>query len=611
MCGIVGMTYKEDEHRIERALNAMKHRGQDGVGVYADNAVSLGHVRLSVIDLANVSYPIHNEDQSIYAVVNGEFYDFVKIREELMSRGHKFYTSTDAEILVHLYEEKGLDAVKELNGEFAFLLHDKNSNRLIAGRDRFGIKPLHYSVLKGEYLFASEVKALVELGVTPEIDKESLIISSSMQYCLPSKTIFNNVNHILPGHMMIVDLDSKYVRDITYWDMDFTDGDYTSSDIHDLLVDAVKTRMTSDVPVCCALSGGLDSSLVYGIANQFKKTNAVTVSVKGSGFDESEIAERTVRHYNTNLDVLDLTSENVISTLSDAVYMSEGLTINSHLPAKFMLSKLIKDKGYKVVLTGEGADELFCGYPHFKQDLGIDYASFKEDNRVSNGVLNNYDTTHAYLQGYDNLLGFTPNFLKVKSSFGLRVKNLLDDGLYSNFDMSAISTRFIGHYNAEHLKSLSRADSSAYLWTKLVLSNYMLRTLADGTEMAHTVEGRVPFLDHRLFDAASKIPVRHKVEGVIEKKILRNIGKPYITEEVYNKVKQPFITPPLLLLERDFLYDHVSDLPDFVDKQALRDLLGKLYTDNNFDDMVKHEPVLYYIYSLMFLMTRFNAKLAV
>lgn len=610
MCGIIGLTFQEDKYKVNLALQKMKHRGQNGYGIYTDDNITLGHVRLSVIDLSPLSYPLHNEDKSIYVVVNGEFYDFEKIRNSLIKKGHKFYTSTDAEILVHLYEEKGIDAVKDLNGEFAFILYDKNKNLFIAGRDRFGIKPLQFTYFNGEYYFASEVKALIELGITPELDQESLIVSSSMQYCFPDRTMFKNIYNVLPGYVSIIDLENKSLSNKKYWDINFTKDTFSVEELKEILIDSVKTRMVSDVPVCCALSGGLDSSLVYGIANQYKKTNAVTVAIDGSDFDESEVALRTTKEFGTNLDVLHLTSDKIIENFSDAVYMSEGLTINSHLVAKFLLSKMIRDKGYKVVLTGEGSDELFCGYPHFKQDLNIFYDSFDKDNKVSAGILNNYDNFHDYLSIYQDKLGFIPNFLKVKSSFGIKVLDLLTEETYSNYNFNSIPNKILSIYDVDAIKKFNKADTSAYLWIKIVLANYMLRTLADGTEMAHTIEGRVPFLDYRLFDIAGKIPIEQKIEGTIEKKILREIGKPYITQEVYQRTKQPFITPPLLINEKEYLYDHISLLPSFINKEKVNIILDKIYMNNNFKENVKYEPVLYFIYSLMHLIKRFNVKVS-
>jgi asparagine synthase (glutamine-hydrolysing) len=608
MCGIIGVTRPIHKEKIIESLQTMQHRGQDGIGVFVDEKISLGHLRLSIIDLQPVSYPIPNEDHSIYVTVNGEFYDHQKIRRMLESKGHQFRTYTDAEIVVHLYEEFGVECMPYLNGEFAFVLYDKKNQRLIAARDRFGNKPLYFSIFQDDYYIASEIKALIKMGVKPTLNKESLLTSSSMQYTLPDQTLFTGIETILPGHLKVIDLNTKKSEDIRYWDIDFTEGPVNENDLKEILIETVRTRMTSDVPICCALSGGLDSSLVFGIANQFKKVNGVTVAFENSEFDESQIARRTAAHFGVDLHTVDLTSKSVTEHLSDAVYYSEGTTINSHLVAKYLLSRCIRDNGYKVVLTGEGSDELFCGYPHFKKDLNIQYNQFEQENRLSLGVMNTNDLTHDYVALYREKLGFIPDFLRVKSAFGLKVFGLYDASFVRDFDSFAIPKNVLAYVDLQKMSTFNSANTSAYLWSKLVLSNYILRTLGDGTEMAHTVEGRTPFLDHRLWDCAGKIAMGKKVEGTIEKKILRDIGKSFITEEVYLKTKQPFIAPPLLVKEKAYLYDHINMLPSFINRKHVLGFLDQMYKADNQTTYAANEPVLFYMYSLMHLLNRFNVR---
>lgn len=608
MCGIVGATLPLDKQNIYQSLERMRHRGNDGFGVFVNEKVSLGHARLSIIDLNPVTYPIPNEDHTVFVIVNGEFYGYEKIREELKQKGHQFKTETDAEILVHLYEEYSMRFTDYLNGEFAFLLYDVKRNLLVAGRDRFGVKPLYVAEKNKEYYFASEMKALLELGIEAKLDKESLLISSSMQYGLPNRTLLQHVYQILPGYLKVVDLHTKETKDIKYWDIDFTEGDYNEEELQQIMIDAVKTRMVSDVPVCCALSGGLDSSLVYGISNEVKKTNAVTVAIENSPFDESEIAKRTTDYYGTDLHVVTMNSEKLIQHFRDAVYMSEGVTINSHLVAKYLMSQTMNEKGYKVVLTGEGSDELFSGYPHFKKDLNIQYDNFEKENLVTRGIMNSHDPYHDFVSLFEKEIGYIPSFLKVKSSFGMKVLGLYNEAYVEDFAYSSIPNQLLSYYQKDKIQSFNRANASAYLWTKLSLANYILRTLADGTEMAHTIEGRTPFLDVRLWEKASKIPIEKKIEGTIEKKILREIGKPFVTNEVYHRTKQPFITPPMLLEQREYLYDYLPHLPSFVSKEAVTKLLNQLYKENQFEKNVVYEPVLFFLYSTMHFMKQFHVQ---
>ena len=588
----------------------MQHRGQDDLSTFADENVAMGYLRLTIIGLEKTNIPIKNEDGTIFVIVNGEFYDYKSIRNELIARGHTFTTNTDSEILVHLYEDYGLDCMKYLNGEFAFLLYDKKEKCIIAGRDRFGVKPLYYAYKDGEIYFSSEIKGLIAAGIESRLDNESFLISCAMQYTLPNKTLFKNINQLEPGILKIVSLENKLIENTRrYWDIDFTEGNYAEQDLLNILVDSIKTRLVSDVPVCCALSGGLDSSIVYGVANSCEKINAVCVEFENSIFNESEIAKRTASHFGTEIHILNLNSKKVIDNFSDAIYFSEGLTINSHLVAKYLLSGLIKEKGYKVVLTGEGSDELFLGYPHFKKDLNLNYNLFEAENRISLGIMTNTELPNQYIGGYNDMLGYVPDFLRVKSTFGTKVIDLLKDDFKEDFKFNEIPQKLLSKMSLKKIKTYNPANASAYIWTKIVLANYILRTLADGTEMAHTIEGRVPFLDHRLWDIAGKIPIKEKVRGTIEKSILREISKPYITEEVYKRVKQPFITPPLLIEQKKYLQELVLELPNIFDKEKINKLIKELYSKNDVNYFSKYEAVLFFIYSFLHLVNRFKIRI--
>jgi asparagine synthase (glutamine-hydrolysing) len=598
MCGILGATFPVKNELIYKALTKMEHRGNDEVGIFKSEHITLGHNRLSIIGLEQADFPMFNEDGNICAVVNGEFYQHEKIRNKLEKKGHTFRTKTDSEILVHLYEEYKEDCVHHLIGEFAFLLYDKNKNVLFAARDRFGVKPLYITKHHGEFFFSSEMKGLKELGVPFELEKESVLISAATQYNVPDKTLIKNIKQVLPGEMITIHLQTKEFNARKYWDIDFTEKDVDIKDLEQILIDSVKERMNADVDICCALSGGLDSSFVYGVVNQFKKVDAVTVKFEDQVFDESEIAKRTTDYFGTDLHVVTLKSSDIVEHFQKAVYLSEGLTVNSHLVGKFILSDLIQKNNYKVVLTGEGSDELFTGYPHFKKDLNLNYHSFEQENLVSKGIMNTLEKEHDYVQGFAQKVGYVPEFIRVKSVFGKKVTSLFSDDYVNDFNFNFIPEKMTAKMDLKKLKSFDKANTSAYLWSKIVLSNYILRTLADGTEMAHTVEGRTPFLDHRVWEIAGGLSINEKIKGTIEKKILRDIAKPYITEEVYNKTKQPFITPPLLLKEKQFLYDHIDLMPSFIDRVKLRNTLDTIYQTN--PDSPEYEAVLYFIYSLMF-----------
>ena len=559
MCGIASvLSHREpiDGALLERAIDAMAHRGPDGRGVFVseDGRVGLGHARLSLVDVDGGAQPIANEDESVWAIVNGEIYDDEAWRAELEARGHRFRTRSDSEILVHLYEERGPACVEALRGELAFVLYDAKDRLLLAGRDRFGIKPLVYTEHRGRLMIASEAKALFAMGAPRAWDEASFLEAASLQYVAPSRTLFSGVRQLPPGHLLIARDGTVSTR--RYWDLDLPRADEVRSNGADaaletraLLDDAVRVRLRGDVPVVCQLSGGLDSSAVAGIAARHRAIECFTVSFEEGSYDELAIAEETARHLGVPLHVVQVPRRAMAEHLSDAVFFSEGLAINGHLPAKHLLARAIRDGGFKAVLTGEGADEVFLGYPHLRAELLEDPTeldAIARDNPASVGVmLPNGDSlpTHAL----EATLGFAPVFLVAKATLGRRVCSLLRPELLCRhasrdpFRVALAETDVSGQLAGRH-----RIDVSRYLWTKRALAQYILRTLGDGTEMAFSVEGRVPFLDHRLFEHARTLPMALLAGGALDKRVLREAVSDVITPRVRARPKHPFLAPPTL-----------------------------------------------------------------
>lgn len=310
MCGIFGALSKSTAGNsgavlprdvVERALAALHHRGPDGTGYRfsqkSEYSVVLGQARLAIIGLDDAAGAMVNEDGSVFAVVNGEFYDFERIRQELQAEGHRFSTECDSEILVHLYEKYGLDCLSHLRGEFAFVLYDQKQNRLFAARDRFGIKPFVYAESADKLLFASEAKALFAAGLPCEWDNESFYYSSSIQYVLPDRTLFHSVRQLPPGHMLV--FENGHLRRQKYWDLDYSHDKNESLSEKEMieayknkLEEAVKLRLRADTPVCCHLSGGLDSASVVALAAALSSSpvQCYSVSFGESGYDESAVA---------------------------------------------------------------------------------------------------------------------------------------------------------------------------------------------------------------------------------------------------------------------------------------------------------------------------------
>ncbi len=565
MCGIVAIHApgrQVHESALTAALRAIQHRGPDGQRAWLseDGSVGLGHTRLAIIGLNDGPQPIASEDGQIQVVVNGEFYDFERIRRDLEARGHQFKTQTDSEIAVHLYEEYGLDCLRHLRGEFAIVIWDARAGKLIAVRDRFGIKPLCYAIQHRVLYVASEAKALFAAGVSAGWDAESYFHASNLQYVMPDRTLFAGVRQVRPGHYLVADADG--VNTVAYWDLDYS-TDQPSDDLvdeagliaefRDRLSEAVRLRLRADIPVCCHLSGGLDSSAILAIAMEYSSTplKCFSVSFEEESYDEFDLASEMAARVGCEIQPVRVSQRQLIEQLADAVYFSEGLAVNGHLPAKYILHREIQKAGYKVALTGEGSDELVAGYPHLRIDLfrsagqdGLTDALYAS-NPASVGIMLKHGESLP-LTAVHKKLDFVPSFLEAKGTLGYKICSILSDDFKVGFSNRDCYEELLDSFNVEgQLRGRSPVYQSLDLWSKTALANYILKTLGDGTEMAHAVEGRVPFLDHHLFEFVRGLPLSMKIKDSVEKYVLREAVRPLITETIYARRKHPFVAPPV------------------------------------------------------------------
>lgn len=570
MCGIVSLLAGSTPvtvDSLERAMAALDHRGPDGRGLWREGSgrVGLGHTRLAVVDPEGGAQPLASEDGRIQAVVNGELYGDVDLRRRLKDGGHRFRTASDSELVVHLYEDHGDAFVDHLHGEFALVLWDDRKKRLVAARDRFGIKPLCWArAPDGLGLgLASEAKALFAAGWPAAWDLESLFQSLSWQYTLPDRTLFSGIHQLPPGHMLVAEDGRVTVK--SYWNLDYpTDRRATDpkvglpvDELRELLEKAVAERLRGDVPVCVHLSGGLDSSTVLALASRHTGApiDAFTVSFPGSSFDERPLAELTARRFGARLNVVEVTADQLMTDLPEAVACSEGLAANGHLVGKFRLSSAIRAAGYKVALTGEGADEVFAGYPHLIEDMIRVETS---DPNLLERALARLHATHPgsaglmlgsesglSLSAARERLGHVPSYLRAKATFGLGCHALLSrDFLESRVGDETLSRMIEAVDPTGQLDGRHVVDRSLVLWTRTTLSQYILRTLGDGAEMAHSVEGRLPFLDTKLFEFARSLPPSWKVCSGTGKHILREATRDLVPEVVRTGRKHPFVAPP-------------------------------------------------------------------
>lgn len=584
MCGIVGVFQNSKEVNSEKLLEATKalsHRGPDAqkIWISPNKNIGFGHARLSIIDLEKGDQPLSNINNTIHAVVNGELYDYEKIRDKLREKGYKFKTNSDSEIALYLYEEYGLDFVHHLRGEFSILLWDSNKRNLIAVRDRFGIKPLYYFQNNNDFYFASEVKSLQKYGIPLQWDEESLYHSLFLIAPLQNRSLFNGVKQVPPGHLMTINEKDFNIKQ--YWDSEHpkesdignrkTDEQYIE-EFKNVLEESIKIRLRADVPLACYLSGGLDSSSVAGIAQRHLNTplHTFTLAFEDDDYNEAIFARETSEKINTIQHMIPVTANDLVDNFADAIWHAETLVLNAHVAAKFMLSKVVRKEGFKVVLTGEGADEMLAGYPNFKVDLishefkgkskeESEKALYKlfEGNEVSKGFL--LPEKNSKDLKIKELLGYSPSWMQSHASAGEIGRSFLKNNFQNKFqdnDPYFEVLKSIDYKNK--LTGRHPVNQSLYLWSKSTLPNYILTVLGDRMEMAHSIEGRVPFLDHHLAEIAQKLPIDLKIRNFNEKFVLREAAKDVLTKTLYERQKHPFLSAPSTSKKNKRLYDFME-----------------------------------------------------
>lgn len=613
MCGIVGIyspTVAVGSEALDRATRRLTHRGPDGQRTWLDpdHRVGLGHARLSIIDLATGDQPIASEDERLHIVVNGEFYDFERIQDDLTKRGHRLGTRSDSEIALHLYEECGAGCLEQLRGEFAFVLWDGRTSQLLAARDRFGIKPLYYAWRGDVLILASEVKALFAAGIPARWDRATFF--RAVHHLAPpqDRTLFEGVRQVPPGHYLIAS--AGEVRLVRYWDFHYPAIDRAGSARADgeraeefrwALDAAVRLRLRADVPVGCYLSGGLDSCAVLGLAATHRSDpiRAFTLSFDRPEYDETAIAREMAGLANAEFHPIPIAQSDLADHFAEAVAHAETLAVNAHGVAKYLLSRAVRDAGYKVVLTGEGADEILAGYPHFRRDLWLHepgatgrdagaVSALLEELRVRNPVSRGLllpDGEGASLEGLRAALGFTPSWLETSATQAHKIRALFAPDFAAEFGgRDAYRELLEGLDVPGQLAGRAPVNQSLYLWAKVALPNYVLAFLGDRMEMAHSIEGRLPFLDHHVVELARGLPVDQKIRGTVEKYVLREAARPVLTATVYARQKHPFTTPPAALAPDGRLYQLIQDtlrgpilesLP-FFDRSRVAALLDQL-----------------------------------
>ncbi|KZN63270.1 hypothetical protein N473_17735 [Pseudoalteromonas luteoviolacea CPMOR-1] len=490
--------------------------------------------------------PIHSNCGKFTAVVNGEFYDYLHIKESLISKGYHFATNSDSEIIVHLYAEYGIDAFAQLRGEFAFILFDHEKNEVLAARDRFGIKPLFVCKEDNTYFISSEIK-----GISCNLNSLDISVKSFLDrsYYLENQSVYSDIHSIPPGeYLKITQQGCEYYSyynlfKVTHQEKAIKCEEEAKKRIEKALLNSVETRMISDVGVACYLSGGLDSSIILGVASKLTDQTLEAFNIAftdDSAFNENEQAIIVAKHNKAQLNTIEVSSEVISEYFEKAVLHNEQPIFNSNSVAKYILSQKVRESGHKVVLTGEGADEIFYGYSHFRKDLALNIRSDKDF----------VNDTYS-----DSEIIKSISWLQAQYSRSLHiVNNYLDTNVISSNSLEERFAQFAKAFDAD------AKERSPYYWNMTMLPNFVLSTLGDRMEMANSIEARLPFLDHKLADIALKIPTELKVKDRVEKYILREAMKEYLPSSIYSRKKHYFESPSVLRDTKSRFYMQIMDL---------------------------------------------------
>ncbi len=569
MCGIAGYFGAPDARvpavaQLLGMLRALRHRGPDGEGTCRGEGFGFAHTRLSIIDIAAGAQPMANDDETVWITFNGEIFNYVELRAELIAKGIRFRTHSDTEVIIRLYETMGPDCVGRLNGDFAFAIWDARRRQMMLARDRMGVRPLFYTTHGGATYFASEAKALFEVpGTEPELDPIALDQIFTFWFPLAPRTIFKGVSELQPGHMLIARDGKVAVR--PYWQLEFPDAGSgqdsrdeatITEEVRALLIDATRIELRSDVPVGSYLSGGLDSSVVAAIAARLAPERLRTFSVR---FDDPEFDETSFQ--NEMADALGTAHSAVLCRPSDigavfpeVVRHAERPILRTAPAPLYMLSGLVREEGFKVVLTGEGADEVFGGYDIFKEAKLRRFCA-RDPKAEYRALL--FKKLYPYLP---KLQAQSATYLKAFFATDL---DAVGDPLFSHLPrfrstagaklfFSADLKRELAGYDAlddlraslpEAFSSWHPLSQAQYLETAYLLPGYILSSQGDRMAMANAVEGRFPFLDHRVVEMAAKIPPRLKLHGLTEKHILREAARDLVPPMMAKRPKQPYRAP--------------------------------------------------------------------
>lgn len=616
MCGITGILNfnkidQETETTVAKMITMLAHRGPDETGIFRDPHVCLGHARLSILGLECGVQPIANADESLWIVYNGEVFNYLELQDDLEKKGYSFSTGTDTEVVLAMYQEYGADCLAHFNGQFAIAIWDRNQKELFLARDRVGIRPLFYTEKNGKFNFASEIKSLfADPDNARGIDSQSLSQIFTFWTTVTPHTAFKNVCELPPGHFMKVS-GSGTSEPEPFWSIPSFHAeegwqgsfDEAKEELHALLKDSVRLRLRADVPVGAYLSGGLDSSITTALVAKYFNNHLRTFSLgfQVRSFDESSYQKQMVDQLGTEHSEILVSNRHIRDTLPEVIWHCEKPLLRTGPVPLFSLSKLVRDSSFKVVLTGEGADEVFGGYNIYKEAKLRRFWARQPDSKWRPLLV---ERLYPYIfKDAGRAKMFLQQFFAVKQedlndpffSHQVRWRNSGKNQMFFSSELqselkdydpyAAMVQRLPADFNQR--EPFSQAQ---YLEMDLFLTNYLLSSQGDRVGMGNSIELRVPFLDYRVIDFAAKLPAHWKIKGLNEKYILKEAFKGMVPEEIRNRPKQPYRAP---IRESFWTDEDGSYVADCLSETALRktgffdpkkvQLLRKKFTkDSNF-----------------------------
>ena len=575
-------------------IRTLAHRGPDGFGFHVADGVGLAHARLSIIDLSTGDQPIRNPDGTVWTVFNGEIFNYIELRRELEAEGREFYTHSDTEVIVHLYDRDGDAFVERLNGQFAIALWDDARKRLVLARDRAGIRPLYLARDGGRLWFASEVKALLAaLPHRAELDPLGIAQTFATWSPIEPHTVYRGIDSLPPGHLLTLEHDGRETLR-RYWDWTFPDAADTApsryplsveaatAELRELLIDAVRLQLRADVPVGAYLSGGLDSSGIVAMIRGFTDTPVRTFSVafEDGEFDESEHQMAMVRHLGTDHTTLRCTRRDIGEAFPRLIRHAETPVLRTAPVPLMLLAGSVREHGYKVVLTGEGADEVFGGYDLFKEAKVRRFWARQPGSTFRPRLL-------------ERLYGYLPNSpvrnpAFAQTFFGQGMEHL-SRPIFAHVPRWTTSQRALGLLSPEARARIGAFDPLAafeatlpskiadwsplardqYVEAKSLLAGYLLSSQGDRVAMANSIEGRFPYLDHRVIEFANRLPPSFKIRGMTEKYLLRRALADLLPTDIVQRTKQPYRAPD----SASFFFDGqpLDYVADLLSERSLRE----------------------------------------